>query len=99
MKDFTDGAVLTASGIVSAGPGKLTQVIVATDATNAVSLSFYDNASAASGDKVIPDLVITTSAIDRVQTLPVDGKRFYNGLYVAITCSGPCQVAALHKKD
>jgi hypothetical protein len=54
----TKGGVITASGIVTSKPGALKQIIVATDGTNAVTLSLYDNATAASGTLIVPTMVI-----------------------------------------
>ena len=78
----------TASGVISAGPGILKQIIFATDGTNAITFALYDNASAASGTQPITTLTITTSSVDRVQTLPLDNIDFFNGLYADVTCSG-----------
>jgi hypothetical protein len=74
-----DAAITTTSGIFYG-------IIVATDGTNACTVSIYDNASAASGTELIPTTVVTSSATDRVQRIPISpGVRYYNGIYVDIT--------------
>ena len=80
----------TATATIKSGAGILGQIAVVTDGTNAVTIDVYDNASAASGTKLMPTWVITTSATDRCQSwdAPGDGVRFMNGLYVVITCAG-----------
>lgn len=77
-----DAAITTTAGV-------LRGIMVATDATNAVTVSIYDHASAASGTELIPTTIITTSSTDRAQGvfLPFD-VGFVNGIYVDITCSG-----------
>ena len=64
-------------------------ITVITDGSNAVTVDIYDNASAASGTKLIPTATITTSATDRIQTInPPKRIRVKNGIYVNVTCSG-----------
>jgi hypothetical protein len=76
----------TASASITTGPGVFGGIVLATDGTNAVTLTVYDS-SAASGTKLFPTMTITTSATDRIQSIafPV---RYYTGLYVSITCAG-----------
>ena len=80
----------TADAAITTSGGLFHGITVVTDATNAVTLNIYDNATAASGRKLIPtDTVITTSAADRVQTYSVyPPVEYYSGVYVDITCSG-----------
>lgn len=74
-----DAAITTTSGIFHG-------IIVATDGTNACTVSIYDNATAASGTELIPTTVITSSATDRVQAISISpAVRYYNGIYVDIT--------------
>jgi hypothetical protein len=65
-------------------------ILLATDGTNACTVSVYDNTSAA-GTLLMPTTVVPTSATDRSRgfyfNLPV---RANTGLYVDITCSGTC---------
>jgi hypothetical protein len=79
----------TASAAIYSGEGVLEGVIVTTNGSDAVTLNIYDNASAASGTKLIPPTVITSSTIDRIQAIKIPGGaiRFYNGVYVETSCS------------
>jgi len=99
MNQINIGTVITASGVITAKEGVLEQIIVATDGTNSVTLSLYDNASAASGTLVIPTMVFTSSSVDRIQTLPVANKKFFNGLYASVTCSGTFGLVACYHND
>lgn len=79
----------TADAAITAGYGYFGGIIVVTDGTNAVTVNIYD-AAAASGRKLIPETVITTSSTDRIQAIgygPTD-VYYYTGIYVDITCSG-----------
>jgi hypothetical protein len=82
-------ATKTASAVCVAVPSYFYSIMVTTDGTNAVTVNIYDNASAASGTKLIPSWVVTTSASNRVQTLsmnpPVPAS---NGIYVDTSTSG-----------
>jgi hypothetical protein len=72
-----------ASALIDTGDGMFCGIIVATDATNAVTLDVYDGVAAA-GVKLIPTTVIPSSATDRVRMIPIPGGavRYYDGLYV-----------------
>jgi len=64
-------------------------IAVITDGTNVVTLDIYDNASAASGTKLIPTWVITTSSTNKYAGFDAPQPiRCKNGIYVNITCSG-----------
>ena len=84
----------SSSAIVASGAGWFLGIIVVTDGTNAVTLDVYDNGSAASGTKLIPQTVVTTSSTNRVFAIGFDADDksgdvyFYNGLYVNVTCAG-----------
>lgn len=70
---------------ITTSPGIFHGIILATDASAAVTISIYDNATTAEGVELIPTTVITTSATDRVQSISISpGVRFYNGIYVVI---------------
>ena len=64
-------------------------IAVITDGTYAVTVDIYDNASAASGTKLIPTWVIPTSATNLAAgydaPVPI---RCKNGIYVDVTCTG-----------
>ena len=80
----------TVSAAVVTGEGLLHYIIFATNGTNSPAVNVYDN-TAASGTKLIPtDTEITTSATDRIQTIPFDPPvRYYTGLYISVstTCA------------
>ena len=79
----------TAAAAITTTDGLFYGIAVITDGTNAVTVSIYDNASAASGTELIPTWVVTSSATDRAQAFSIDpGAIFYNGIYVDITTSG-----------
>jgi len=79
----------TATASVLSRPGYFIGIMVATDATNAVTVSIFDNATAATGTELIPTTVITTSATDRAQIVLLPfGVKFENGIYVEITTNG-----------
>ena len=79
----------TASAAITAKQGLFHGIAVITDATNAVTVSIYDNATAASGRELIPTWTVTTSATDRIQTYSISPPvPFYNGCYVSATTSG-----------
>ena len=79
----------SASAAIKASAGYFYGIAVITDATNAVTVDIYDNASAASGTKLIPTWVITTSSTDRCQSYDAPAPiRVRNGIYVNITCDG-----------
>ena len=79
----------TADAAVTTGPGYLKGLIVHTDATNACTVSVYDN-TAASGTKLFSTWTVTTSATDRTQALSFDAHEvpYGTGLYVDITVGG-----------
>ena len=90
----------TADAVCVAGKGFLTGFLIATDATNAVTVSIYDSASGATGKKLIPTCVITTSATDRVQYIGFDSSEvpFINGVYVDITTAGTCAYVIYYRQ-
>jgi len=79
----------SADALVLVGSGAFYGVAVATDATNAVTVSVYDVATATTGKLIVPTFVAPTSATDRTKSFFVyPGIRFENGIYVDITCAG-----------
>ncbi len=87
----------TASALIRTGRGRLHSITVVTDGTNAVSaLDIYD-AVTATGKRLIPTAVITTSAIDRIQKIPCDDVEFVDGCYVAVTCVGTVKYTVNYK--
>lgn len=80
----------TGDAAITAGSGYLKGIIVHTDGTNSVTLDVYDNATAASGNKLFSTLTITTSASNRATAIAFDGQEcpYVNGIYVNVTTSG-----------
>uniref|UniRef100_A0A6M3LP37 Uncharacterized protein n=1 Tax=viral metagenome TaxID=1070528 RepID=A0A6M3LP37_9ZZZZ len=79
----------TASAAIATSSGYLHGIVVITDGTNSVTVDIYDNASAASGTKLIPQWVVTTSSSNRAQSYSIEPPiKFSNGIYVAVTTSG-----------
>ena len=80
--------VKTASAKILQGAGTFYGVVVATDGTNAVTMSVYDNI-AASGTLIVPTTVIPSSATNRVFAVGfTPAVKFNNGLYVAVSVAG-----------
>jgi hypothetical protein len=78
----------TAAALITTGPGELAGILVATDATNPVTLDIYDN-TAASGKKLVPTTVIVTSATDRMRQIDFKTPVKFNiGLYVSPVVGG-----------
>jgi hypothetical protein len=77
----------TADAIIVDGPGRFYGIVVATDATNAVTVSIYDGLSATT--LLIPTFIVPTSATNRSQmyifNIPIT---FNVGLFVDVTFSG-----------
>ena len=79
----------TAAAAIKASSGWFHGITVITDGTNSVTISIYDNASAASGTELIPTWIVTTSSANRAQTYSVSPPvRTKNGIYVNVTTSG-----------
>lgn len=78
----------TASKLIYTGDGNLHKIVVSTDGTNAVTLDAYDETSA-TGTKLIPTWIVTSSSTDRTQTIgfspPV---RYSKGLYINVSVAG-----------
>jgi len=91
----------TGSAVISAVACDFCGIIIALDGSSAVTLNVYDNATEASGDKLIPTLVIPTSATIRVFNLDlIDGVRAMNGVYIDVSVSGQgsCAYVAYTRK-
>jgi hypothetical protein len=78
----------TASAVIYNGAGSLHGIAVSTDGTNAQTVDIYD-ALSATGTKLIPTWVVTTSSTDRTQYYgfypPV---RYETGCFVNVSGSG-----------
>jgi hypothetical protein len=88
----------TADALIVTGPGVFHGIIVSTDSTNAVTVNVYDGITA-TGTRLLPEFVVTTSSTDRIQAIKPPGgpALFYTGLYVDITCSGTAKYVVYFK--
>jgi len=87
----------TADALIYTGQGYFSGVIVVSDSSDAITLDVYDGITA-TGTKLIPTSVITTSAIDRIQAIkPPAPVIFWTGLYVDITCAGTAKYTVYFK--
>ena len=91
-QDFVQYSTKTSSALVTTGKGMYHGIKVNTDGTNAATVVVYDNTSAA-GTAIDPSTVYVMSASMRVQASGSNPpRRYYNGLYVSITCAGTVSV-------
>jgi len=87
----------TADALIKLGHGYLAGIMLVTDGTNAVTVSVYDGATA-TGTKLIPDWVVTTSSTDRAQYLQLPGAvQFGTGCFVDITTAGTVAFVVYYK--
>lgn len=77
----------TSSGVVYAGPCVFHGFLISTDGVNDVIVTFYDNASAASGQEIVPTNTYdaTAKALNGATGMKV---RCQNGIYLELTCAG-----------
>lgn len=88
-----DSIEVTESGVVFASPCLLHDVEVGgTDGSNDITLTIYDNASAASGTVLLPTHTIDASALGLNGITLTVAKRAYLGVYAEITTSGTASV-------
>jgi len=79
----------TASAVITPRAGKFHGILFTTDGTNTVTVSIYDNATAAAGAELIPTSYITTSAANRLSSISIDPPvKYHNGIYVNIAVAG-----------
>jgi hypothetical protein len=77
-----------ADTLIQVGSGNFYGIAIATDATNAVTVSIYDNTTN-SGKLIVPTFIATTGASDRTKSFFVyPAVRYETGIYVDITCAG-----------
>jgi hypothetical protein len=75
-------AIITTSGFCGG-------ITVITDGTNTATVDIYDNASAASGTKIIPTWYVTSSSTNRAQTYNIfPPVKVNNGIYVNLSVAG-----------
>jgi hypothetical protein len=81
-------ATQTASALITRGPVNFHGITIITDGTNAVTVDIYGN-TAASGTKLIPQWIVTSSASNRAQTYSLyPPVRSEDGIYVNISVAG-----------
>lgn len=91
--------VTTADGAVVTEACYLYGVMISTDATNAVTLDAYDNATTNTGTQPFPTWTVTTSATDRTQGLDFNPPVYLkNGLYTDFTCAGTFEAVFYYRK-
>lgn len=78
----------TASGVMMAGPGRLFGVLVQPDGTNAVTMTIYDNASAASGTKLTPTMTFAGDGGLQEWKPAIEPVDCFNGVYVEVSVAG-----------
>ena len=82
----------TASGVIFTGRGMIYDVLIGTDGTNDVALTIYDGLSATNTKEILPTVTYDASALGlNGYTTPI-GSKVTLGCYIAITCSGSCEV-------
>jgi hypothetical protein len=90
----------TESGVITSAPGKLSDLIISGLAAGAAVIDLYDNASAASGKRLVPQLsFIATADNERFKHIsfpePID---FENGIYLEMTTgAGTVNVEVYYK--
>ena len=89
LDTVTGSGAKTASAVIFARPCSFAGLTIATDGTNAVTVDVYDNATAATGTKLIPTWIVPTSSANRIAALEfLHMKRCENGIYVNISVAG-----------
>jgi hypothetical protein len=86
---------ITESGIVVAEPCIFGGFFIGTDEVNHPVITVYDNASAASGEELVPSnkYDATLLGLNGAIGFSVLAR---NGIYVEITTAGACEVTVLH---
>ena len=79
----------TASAAIITEAGFFYGLTIVTDGTNTATVDVYDNASGASGTKLIPTWIVPSSATSRVQTYNLYPPVIVaNGIYVNLSVAG-----------
>jgi hypothetical protein len=87
--------VLTASGVIKAGSGKLFTVNITSPATGAGSVIIYDNPSAASGTQLFNGNGLTTQSFNMQS--PGEGVTASTGMYCALAGTTNATVVAVYE--
>ncbi len=86
LNKVVSSGLLSASGVISAGPCGLAGVSCFTNGTNAGTLTIYDNASAASGT-VLAQLAVPAANLGAQIMFPANVKAV-NGVYASLSGTG-----------
>ena len=78
----------TTSGIMMMGPGRFFGFLVTPDGTNNVTITFYDNATAASGVKLTTTLTFAGNGGSQTWQPPIEAVDCFNGVYAAVSVAG-----------
>lgn len=81
----------TASGVVYAYPCIFHGFLIGTDGVNDPTITFYDHASAASGQEIVPTATYDASALG-LNGVTGMYQYYANGIYLSITCAGTVEV-------
>ena len=84
-------AKITESGVVYAGPCIFHGFLLGTDGVNDPTITIYDNASAASGQEVVPTQTFDASALGLNGVTGIY-QLCDNGIYIEITCAGAVEI-------
>lgn len=96
----TSSGELTSDQAVLSVPGYFYGATITTDSSNDCTLTLYDNASAASGKKIVSDLKVdatTTQPTWAHEEDPPIGLE--NGIYADVTCAGTCKFTILYRRQ
>lgn len=89
MQNCLSSGSQTASAAIKAAAGLFFGILVATDGANAVTLDVYDNDAAAAGTKLIPQVVIPSSATDRLRKIFLPAPVIaHEGIWVEVAVAG-----------
>ncbi len=80
--------VLTGNAVAHGAPVIFGGVVIGTNGVNNVTVDLYDNASAASGKRIIPQFVQVAANARYGGTIEDEGVVCNNGIYAAIAGTG-----------
>lgn len=91
---------LTADAQVISVPGYFYGISITTDGSNTGTVTIYDNASGASGKKLVQDLVVPSSSTNRGMAFDADPPiAVEKGIYVDITCAGTLKYTVYFRRQ
>lgn len=91
-----NSGVKTADTAILAAAGIFYGILVVTDGSNACTISVYDNASAASGTKLFPTVIVPAGSTSGYGISMGYGVLAANGIYTDITTSGTCSFSVYY---